>query len=258
MPALALAKTLNFGVSRATGIIIDALVTELNAQSGVAELPDDTKYGAIITFTGVPLNTETITINSRVYTWVSGTPSAQGEIKIGASAAACAATLAKAIMLTGVIPTDYGAGMTVNAHVTAVAAGAVVTIKSIIAGAGGNYAYSETATNAAFTPAGPSNLGNTGVLYPAATARNGTKTLTGNKRLATPTGVPAGSTGTLVLTQDGTGSRTVDFTADGNWRWAGGTDLVLSTAANAVDVLDWFTPDGVVFYVRGTALANAV
>lgn len=54
--------------------------------------------------------------------------------------------------------------------------------------------------------------------------------------------VPTGGYGvTLVLTQDGTGSRTVTWPAA--VAWAGGSAPTLSTAANAVDVITLFTPD---------------
>lgn len=50
-----------------------------------------------------------------------------------------------------------------------------------------------------------------------------------------------GSALTLVLVQDGTGSRTVTWT---NTKWAGGTAPTLSTAAGAVDILSFFSVDG--------------
>ena len=52
-----------------------------------------------------------------------------------------------------------------------------------------------------------------------------------------PTTESVGQSGTITLTQDGTGSRT------GAWGtqflWAGGTAPTLSTAANAVDRIDY-------------------
>ena len=57
-----------------------------------------------------------------------------------------------------------------------------------------------------------------------------------------PTTESVGQSGTITLTQDGTGSRT------GAWGtqflWAGGTAPTLSTAANAVDRIDYVTVAG--------------
>ena len=55
---------------------------------------------------------------------------------------------------------------------------------------------------------------------------------------------PAAEVGSmrLKIVQDGTGGRTITFPA--NFRWAGGSAMLLSTAANAVDFLDLWTDDG--------------
>ena len=47
---------------------------------------------------------------------------------------------------------------------------------------------------------------------------------------------------TLLLRQDGTGTRTVTWPA--SVVWAGGTAPTLTTAAGALDVVSFFTPDG--------------
>jgi hypothetical protein len=64
---------------------------------------------------------------------------------------------------------------------------------------------------------------------------NSVITLTGNLTLANPTNPKVGQTGVIRLVQDGTGSRTITFGT--NWKFAGGTAPVLSTAANATDLL---------------------
>ena len=46
-----------------------------------------------------------------------------------------------------------------------------------------------------------------------------------------------GSSGSIFIVQDGTGSRTASF--HGDYKFAGGTAPTLSTAANAVDRLDY-------------------
>ena len=64
-------------------------------------------------------------------------------------------------------------------------------------------------------------------------------TLGGNRTFGDPnsTGDAIGSSGSIFITQDGTGSRTLAFHAD--YKFAGGTAPTLSTAANAVDRLDY-------------------
>jgi hypothetical protein len=57
----------------------------------------------------------------------------------------------------------------------------------------------------------------------------------GNYTLDNPTNTKNGQTGAIVFTQDGTGTRTLAYGA--NWKFAGGTDGVLTTTASAVDIL---------------------
>ena len=75
-------------------------------------------------------------------------------------------------------------------------------------------------------------------------------TLGGNRTLANPTNMKTGQSGVIIVTQDGTGSRTLAYGS--NWKFPGGaaTGGVLSTTANAVDVIS--------YYVRsdGTILAT--
>jgi hypothetical protein len=60
-------------------------------------------------------------------------------------------------------------------------------------------------------------------------------TLGGNRAIANPTNTKVGQKGRLIIQQDATGSRTVTWGA--NFKFANGSAPVLSTAANAVDVL---------------------
>ncbi len=66
------------------------------------------------------------------------------------------------------------------------------------------------------------------------TGFNFTLAIGGNRTLANPTN-PKPQSGFIEITQDGTGSRTLAYGA--NWKFDGGTDPVLSTAAGAIDVL---------------------
>lgn len=62
-------------------------------------------------------------------------------------------------------------------------------------------------------------------------------TLGGNRTLANPTNIVAGQSGSVFITQDATGSRTLAYGS--YWDFAGGAAPTLSTAANTVDRLDY-------------------
>ena len=64
-----------------------------------------------------------------------------------------------------------------------------------------------------------------------------TATLTGNTTFANPTTESVGQSGSIIVTQDGTGSRTLAWGSQ--FKWAGGTAPTLSTAAAAVDRIDY-------------------
>jgi len=64
-------------------------------------------------------------------------------------------------------------------------------------------------------------------------------TLAGNRTLGDPTNVTAGQSGFIVVTQDGTGSRTLAYGGT-KYKFAGGTAPTLTTTAAAVDVLAYY------------------
>ena len=74
-------------------------------------------------------------------------------------------------------------------------------------------------------------------------------TLTGNVRFNNPSTADAdavGQSGSIFIIQDGTGSRTGAWGTDGgtsSFHWKGGTAPTLSTAANAVDRVDYIVYD---------------
>ena len=77
------------------------------------------------------------------------------------------------------------------------------------------------------------------VAWDMSASNNFTLTLEDNSTaLSNPTGEVAGTSGSLLLIQDGTGSRVISFGSQ--YFFAGGTDAVLSTAVNAIDRLDYF------------------
>jgi hypothetical protein len=70
-----------------------------------------------------------------------------------------------------------------------------------------------------------------------ADSNNFSVTLAGNRTLANPTNIVAGQSGSIFISQDGTGSRTLAYGS--YWDFAGGSAPTLSTAINAVDRLDY-------------------
>lgn len=69
-------------------------------------------------------------------------------------------------------------------------------------------------------------------------ANNFSVTLGGNRTLANPTNLTAGQSGVIVITQDGTGSRTLAYGS--YFKFPGGTAPTLTTTASAVDVLVYY------------------
>lgn len=68
-------------------------------------------------------------------------------------------------------------------------------------------------------------------------SNNFTVTLAGNRTIANPTNCTAGQSGSIFIVQDGTGSRTASWGT--YWDFAGGTAPTLTTAASAVDRVDY-------------------
>lgn len=71
-----------------------------------------------------------------------------------------------------------------------------------------------------------------------AVANNFSLTIGGNRTLANPSNLTAGQSGVIVITQDGTGSRTLAYGS--YWKFANGTAPTLTTTASAVDVLAYY------------------
>ena len=69
------------------------------------------------------------------------------------------------------------------------------------------------------------------------TAQNFAVQLTDNRTLENPTNCVPGQVGSIIVIQDGTGSRTLSF--GGNWKFIGGTAPTLTTTASAVDRIDY-------------------
>jgi hypothetical protein len=119
-------------------------------------------------------------------------------------------------------------------------AGSTITLSSTNAWTGTN-----TWTNQTNGPLGTLTDG-ASIAWAVATKQIATVTLGGNRTLANQTGAVAGGTYVLIVTQDGTGSRTLAYGT--NYKFPGGTTPTLSTAAGAVDVLTFVSPNGTLMY----------
>ena len=74
-----------------------------------------------------------------------------------------------------------------------------------------------------------------------ANSNNFSVTLAHNAEFANPSNDTAGQSGSIFITQDGTGSRTASWGSD--WDFAGGTAPTLTTTAGAVDRIDYVILD---------------
>ena len=108
------------------------------------------------------------------------------------------------------------------ANTTANAAATLTAVQTFTAGQRGEVTALTDATSIA------TNL---------ALSNNFSVTLAGNRTLANPTNTVAGQSGSIFITQDGTGSRTLAYGT--NFKFAGGTAPTLSTAAASVDRIDY-------------------
>lgn len=111
-----------------------------------------------------------------------------------------------------------------------------------------------TATDVGITPEGLYTAGDEVSLTDGATitpdfsaGRNFKVTIADNRTLANPTNTIDGMWGEIAVTQDGTGSRTLSYGT--NWRFPGGgaSGGVLSTTANAEDIISYRVREGLVY-----------
>ena len=93
-----------------------------------------------------------------------------------------------------------------------------------------------------------------------ADSNNFSVTLTGTGRIANPTNQVAGQSGSIFITQDGTGSRVLSWGDSGGtsaWYWAGGIAPTLSTGANVKDRVDYIVAASGVIHAVATLAVSA-
>lgn len=109
----------------------------------------------IMTFSGVAVTTQTVTIGARTYTWKTAltSPEVANEVLIGADQDTALTNLTSAIMGAGTAGTDYSSNTPVHSEVTAVAdtSANTLTVTAKVKGSAGNsIVTTETGTNTAW------------------------------------------------------------------------------------------------------------
>ena len=164
------------------------------------------------------------------------------ETKLGIGAAPASGGSANSILMNGGTPgtTSWSNTITGSTIAGATLSGAVVGGDQIMS-AVTHKDYSETVYAGGDTGATPT--------IDEANGNTQSWTLNNNATFALPadSGLQAGTALTLILTQDGTGSRTGAFqvnSATTNVKWAGGTAPTLTTTASRADIVCFVTFDG--------------
>ena len=233
----------NAGVTDITaGAIVNA---DINAAAAIA----DTKLATISTAGKVANSATTATSNNTVSAIVARDGS--GNFSAGTITAALAGNASTATTLQ-TARTIQGVSFNGSANITVVTAGTGISVSGTAVantgvlsvngstGAVANVAVTNTAQS--FTAAQRGTvvaLTDDATITPDfAAGNNFSVTLAGNRTLANPTNLVAGQSGTIVVTQDATGSRTLAYGSA--WKFPGGTAPTLTTAANAVDVIAYY------------------
>lgn len=107
-----------------------------------------TKATGTLTLSGQPTNTQTVTIDAKVYTFQTTLTNVDGNVLIGATTADSLANLEAAVMLGPGAGTAYAAAMTSHPTVTADSTPTTLVVTAITGGTPGNsIATTETLTN---------------------------------------------------------------------------------------------------------------
>ncbi len=154
-----------------TMVAADRLLVKDQAAALQNGIYDVTNLGAdpiaaegTVTFTNNVSNGDTLTIDSKVYTFQSTLTDVDGNIQIGGSSVTTRANLIAAINLTGTPGTDYANSMTLHPTVSASQPGSEPLITAKTAGSGGNsIAFTTTASNLSLDGGGTLGGTTTGV-----------------------------------------------------------------------------------------------
>jgi hypothetical protein len=218
---------------------------DINASAGIV----DTKLATIAT-AGKVSNSATTAASANTASAIVARDSS-GNFSAGTITAALTGTASSATALA-TARTIQGVSFDVTANITVATAGSGISVTGTAIANTGVLSVNGNAgaiTNIAATNAVQSftvaQRGTITALTDGATitpdfaaANNFSVTLGGSRTLANPTNLTAGQSGTIVITQDGTGSRTLAYGS--YFKFAGGTAPTLTTTAAAVDVIAYY------------------
>ena len=208
-----------------TGAFTYSVVTNANIRSAVSAANSGTGFGSLAFDSGTGVFTYTVVTAANIRGNFSAAVGSGLTYDSGTGA-----------FSTSAIPNSQLANSSITLGSTTVALGGTVTTISGLTG----IAYLNAAQS--FTAG---QRGTVSVLTDGATitpdfavANYFSLTLGGIRTLANPSNQTAGQSGIIVITQDGTGGRTLTYGT--NYKFAGGTAPALTGTANAVDVLAYY------------------
>jgi len=236
------------------GTILNEYLLEEHAADGTHALASETTAGFIELATQAEVTTGTdtaravtpATLAAKITATTPGTTSetaaglielaTQAEVNTGSDSTRAVTPVTLATRLTSVLPssaTESTAGTVELATQAEVNAGTDTTRVPTPATLQAKLYSTQTLTDGAT------------VNWNLALGAMATVTLGDNRTLANPTNLVAGASYILIITQDGTGGRTLAFGSA--YKFPGGTDPTLSTAGGAVDIVA-FLCDGTSLY----------
>lgn len=134
----------------------DLTVLRAVEEYAIGTTPTSVKAIGYLSFTGNPANSDTVTIDAKVYTFQTTLTNVDGNVKIGATAKATIENLFNAINLSGGVPgTDYAAAMTAHPTVDAVdTSSTALMVRAKTGGTAGNsIATTEAGTSTSWAAA---------------------------------------------------------------------------------------------------------
>jgi hypothetical protein len=231
-----------------------ALLTSLsggNTGTGYGSLSYDNSTGAF---------TYSVVTNANIRSAVSAANSGSGfgSLAFDSGTGIFTYTVVTAANIRGNFSVAVGSGLTYDSGTGAFGTSAIpnsqlanssITLGSTTVALGGTATTISGLTNVAYLNAAQSfaagQRGSVTALTDGATitpdfaaANNFSVTLGGARTLANPTNQTAGQAGTIVITQDGSGSRTLAYGS--NWKFTSGFAPNLTTTAGAVDILSYY------------------
>jgi hypothetical protein len=212
------------GVMIASGTITNTNISPTAAIEGTKIQAATTTQSGVVVLTNSVSSTSTTT---------AATPSG---VKTAYDLAA-AALPASGGTMTGTI--TFASGQTINGYLPA--SGGTMTGAITFASGQTISGYAQLAAAQSFTAgqrgAVVTIAGSGTVTIDLALGNNFAATLSGNVTLATPSGMVAGQTGSITLTQDGTGSRLVSYSG---WKFPGGSAPTATTTASGTDIIAYY------------------